>query len=62
MRESKDPKYLRFEIVRYAQQHGVKPAARALGTTAKTMRQSGMQFIAFAGERALNYSTLFFYS
>ena len=39
MRESKDPKYLRFEIVRYAQQHGVKPAARAFGTTPKTIRK-----------------------
>lgn len=39
MRESKDPKYLRFEIVRYAQQHGVKPAARAFATTPKTVRK-----------------------
>ena len=39
MRESKDPKYLRFEIVRYAEQHGVKPAARAFGTTPKTIRK-----------------------
>jgi len=39
MRESKDPKYLRLQIVRYAQQHGVKPAARAFGTTAKTVRK-----------------------
>lgn len=39
MRESKDPKYLRFEIVRYAEQHGVKPAARAFSTTPKTIRK-----------------------
>ncbi len=39
MRESKDPKYLRLEIVRYAQQHGVKPAARIFGTTPKTIRK-----------------------
>ncbi|MDZ7363191.1 MAG: hypothetical protein ONB46_21105 [candidate division KSB1 bacterium] len=39
MRESKDPKYLRCEFVHYAKQHAVKPAARAFGTTAKTVRK-----------------------
>ena len=38
-RESKDPKYLRFEMVRYAQEHGVKPTARLFGTTPKTIRK-----------------------
>jgi transposase len=39
MRKSKDPKWLRFEMVRYAREHGVKPAARAFQTTPKTVRK-----------------------
>lgn len=39
MRESKDPKYLRLELVRYAKEHGVKPAARQFSTTPKTVRK-----------------------
>jgi transposase len=39
MRESKDPKYLRLELVRYAKEHGVKPTAREFSTTPKTVRK-----------------------
>jgi len=39
MRKSKDQKYLRYEMVRYAGQHGIKPAARAFNTTVKTVRK-----------------------
>jgi transposase len=38
MRDSKDPRYLRLKMVRYANKHGVKPAARAFHTTPKTVR------------------------
>ena len=39
IRQSKDPKYIRLELVRYARDHGVKPAARVFGTTPKTVRK-----------------------
>ena len=39
MRQSKDPRLLRFEMVRYAGDNGVKPAARAFNTTPKTVRK-----------------------
>lgn len=39
MRESKDPKYLRQRMVRCAQKHGNKPAAREFDTTVKTVRK-----------------------
>jgi len=39
LRQSKDPVRLRFELVRYAREHGVKPAARQFGTTVKTVRK-----------------------
>jgi transposase len=39
LRRSKDPIYLRFELVRYAREHGVKPAARLFSTTPKTVRK-----------------------
>ena len=39
MRQSKDPSDLRLRLVRFADQHGVKPAARAFGTTPKTVRK-----------------------
>jgi transposase len=39
MRQSKDPKYLRLEMVRYAKEHGIKPAAREFSTTPKTVRK-----------------------
>lgn len=39
LRRSKDPVYLRLELVRYAREHGVKPAARQFGTTVKTVRK-----------------------
>lgn len=39
MRQSKDPKYIRLEMVRYASEHGVKPAARFFGTSPQTVRK-----------------------
>ena len=39
LRQIKDPKLYRYELVRYAQEHGVKPAARCFGTTPKTVRK-----------------------
>ena len=39
MRQSKDPKFLRYKMVQYAKEHGVKPAAKAFGTTPKTVRK-----------------------
>ena len=39
MRESKEPRHLRLKMVRYARQHGVKPAARAFHATPKTVRK-----------------------
>jgi len=38
-RNSKDPKYLRFEIARYAKESGIKPAARMFQTTVKTVKK-----------------------
>ena len=37
--KSKDRTYLRFEMVRYAREHGIKPCARHFGTTVKTVRK-----------------------
>jgi len=39
IRQSKDPKYLRYEMVRYAKEHGVKPTARMFNTTPKTVQK-----------------------
>ena len=39
LRQSKDRTYLRFEMVRYARAHGIKPAARYFSTTVKTVRK-----------------------
>jgi transposase len=39
MRRSKDPKLLRYEMVKYAKGQGVKPAARVFNTTPKTIRK-----------------------
>jgi transposase len=39
MRQSKDQRILRYEMVRFAREHGVKPAARAFHTTPKTVRK-----------------------
>ncbi len=39
MRNSKDPRFLRLRMVQYAAEQGVKPAARAFGTTPKTVRK-----------------------
>ena len=39
IRHIKDPIYLRYEMVRYAKEHGVKPAARMFNTTPKTVRK-----------------------
>jgi len=38
MRECKDPRYLRLRLVQFAQQHGLKPAARCWGCTPATVR------------------------
>jgi len=39
IRQSKDPKVFRYEVVRYAREHGVKPAASMFNTTPKTVRK-----------------------
>ena len=39
LRQSKDSTYLRFELVRYAREHGIKAAARQFSTTVKTVRK-----------------------
>jgi transposase len=39
LRRTTEPTYLRFELVRFARGHGVKPAAREFGTTPKTVRK-----------------------
>lgn len=39
IRQSKNPKVFRYELVRYAKEHGIKPAARAFNTTPKTVRK-----------------------
>jgi transposase len=39
LRRTTEPTYLRFELVRYAREHGVKPAARQFSTTVKTVRK-----------------------
>ena len=39
LRRSTEPTYLRFELVRFAREHGIKPAARHFSTTVKTVRK-----------------------
>ncbi len=39
MRKSKDKKYFRLKMAKYAQKHGNKPAARIFSTTVKTVRK-----------------------
>lgn len=39
LRRTKEPTYLRFELVRFACEHSIKPAARQFGTTVKTVRK-----------------------
>ena len=39
MRQSKDPRWLRYEMVRYARDKGIKPAVTAFDTTPKTARK-----------------------
>lgn len=39
LRNSKDPRHFRYALVRFAREHGVKPAARAFATTPKTVRK-----------------------
>lgn len=39
MRQSKDPRYIRFKMVMEARKNGVKPAARLFRTTANTVRK-----------------------
>ena len=45
MRLSKDKKQQRYQMVVYAKEHGVKPAARIYATSAKTVRKWLMRFI-----------------
>lgn len=45
MRLSKDKKQQRYQMVIYAKEHGVKPAARLYRTTPKTVRKWLMRFI-----------------
>ena len=39
LRQSKEPTYLRLEMVRYAKAQGIKPAARYFHTTVRTVRK-----------------------
>lgn len=39
LRRTTEPTYLRFELVRYAREHGIKAAARQFSTTPKTVRK-----------------------
>jgi transposase len=39
LRQSKEPTYLRLEMVRYAREQGIKPAARYFHTTVRTVRK-----------------------
>ena len=39
LRRTTEPTYLRFALVRYAREHGVKAAAREFSTTVKTVRK-----------------------
>jgi len=39
IRQSKEPKLFRYELVKYAREHGIKPAAREFNTTVKTVRK-----------------------
>src|SRR5690242_11213563 len=39
LRQSKEPTYLRLEMVRYARVYGIKPCARQFSTTVKTVRK-----------------------
>lgn len=39
MRQSKDKRLIRYELIKYAREHGIKPTARAFSTTPKTIRK-----------------------
>lgn len=52
MRQSQDPKMLRLRMVLYAKDQGVKPAAKAFHTTAKTVRKWLSRFEAGDGKLA----------
>lgn len=39
MRQSNDPRFLRLRMVRFAQQHGIQPTARAFSVRRKTVRK-----------------------
>ena len=56
MRQSNDPNYLRLQMARFAQQHGVKPAAHAFASTPKTVRKWLRRYQAqgYAGLRELS--------
>ncbi len=38
-RQFKDPKQIRYKMVRHAKEHGIKPAARTFSTTVKTVKK-----------------------
>ena len=44
MREVKDKKQQRYQMVMYAKEHGIKPAARAYDTVPKTVRKWAHRF------------------
>ena len=39
LRRTTEPTYLRFELVRFAREHGIKPPARQFDTTVRTVRE-----------------------
>jgi len=39
IRRTTEPTYLRFELVRFTREHGIKPAAQQFSTTVKTVRK-----------------------
>lgn len=44
IRHSKSPEYVRLALVRFAHEHGIKPAARAFEMTVRTARKWGRRF------------------
>ena len=52
MREVKAPRHLRLRMVVYAQQHGIKPAARFFCCTVNTVRKWGRRFDGTLGSLA----------
>lgn len=57
MRDSKDKKQLRYQIVKYAEINGVKPGARAFNTTPNTVRRWIERFRGFGYTGLEGHST-----